>query len=70
MNGADEINERELAFFTKEGETMTLEAGRDSKVLILSGEPIDEPVVGQGPFVMNTTEEIRRAIDDYRAGKF
>lgn len=70
VNGTDEVNEKELAFFAREGETITIEAVRDSKILILSGEPIDEPVVGQGPFVMNTPEEIRQAIDDYRTGKF
>lgn len=70
VNGAEEIGERELAFFTREGDTITVEADRDSTLLILAGEPIDEPVVGQGPFVMNTHEEIRRAIDDYRAGRF
>lgn len=69
-NGAEEIDERELAFLTREGETVSVEAARDSRLLILSGEPIDEPIVGQGPFVMNTDEEIRRAIDDYRTGKF
>jgi len=70
VNGTEEISERELAFFAREGETITLEAGEDSTLLVLSGEPIDEPVVGQGPFVMNTPEEIRQAIDDYRTGKF
>jgi len=69
-NGSEEIDERELAFLTREGETVSVEAARDSRLLILSGEPIDEPIAGQGPFVMNTPEEIRRAMDDYRTGKF
>lgn len=70
VNGAEEIRERELAFFTREGDAVTIESAEDSTLLILSGEPIDEPIAGQGPFVMNTPEEIRRAIDDYRTGKF
>lgn len=70
VNGAEEINERELVFFTREGNTVTIESTEDSTLLVLSGEPIDEPIVGQGPFVMNTPEEIRRAFDDYRTGKF
>ena len=39
-------------------------------VTLLSGEPIDEPVVSYGPFVMNTEEEIRQAIEDYNGGRF
>ena len=39
-------------------------------MLLLSGEPIDEPIVGHGPFVMNTEEEIHRAIDDFNSGRF
>ncbi|MNC32698.1 hypothetical protein D3C75_810620 [compost metagenome] len=52
------------------GETVTLEANTDAVVLVLSGEPLNEPVVGYGPFVMNTREEIKEAIDDFNQGKF
>jgi redox-sensitive bicupin YhaK (pirin superfamily) len=45
-----------------------IEAASDATVLLLSGTPIDEPVVGYGPFVMNTEKEIRQAIADYRSG--
>jgi hypothetical protein len=45
-----------------------LEAQLASRLLILSGEPLGEPIVGQGPFVMNTRDEIHQAIHDYRAG--
>ena len=48
---------------------LSIEPGADSTILLLSGAPIDEPVVGYGPFVMNTDDEIRRAIADYRSGK-
>jgi hypothetical protein len=41
-----------------------------AKLLILSGRPIDEPVVSYGPFVMNSEDEIRRALSDYQSGRF
>lgn len=52
------------------GEHVTVEATEDAQLLVLSGEPIDEPVVQYGPFVMNTPNEIREAILDLEAGKF
>jgi redox-sensitive bicupin YhaK (pirin superfamily) len=60
----------ELLLFAREGEEVTLRADADSRVLLMTGEPIDEPVVGYGPFVMNTREEIEQAIGDIRAGTF
>jgi redox-sensitive bicupin YhaK (pirin superfamily) len=53
-----------------DGEDFSIEATEDSIILILSGEPINEPIVAYGPFVMNTWEEIEKAIDDVNAGKF
>ena len=52
------------------GEGLTLEANNAAKLLVLSGEPIDEPVVGYGPFVMNSEAEIRQAIADFEGGRF
>jgi redox-sensitive bicupin YhaK (pirin superfamily) len=49
---------------------VTLEANNDSVLLILSGEPIDEPIVSYGPFVMNTEAEIQEAIQDFNSGRF
>lgn len=52
------------------GEGLTLEANNEARLLVLSGEPIDEPVVGYGPFVMNSEAEIRQAIADFEGGRF
>lgn len=51
-------------------EGITLDVAADSRVLVLSGTPIDEPVVQYGPFVMNTETEIREAIADFNSGRF
>jgi redox-sensitive bicupin YhaK (pirin superfamily) len=59
----------ELALLERRGQTIHLQSASEARVLVLSGEPLGEPVVGQGPFVMNTREEINQAVQDYRAGK-
>ena len=53
-----------------DGEVFTIDATEDSIILVLSGEPINEPIVAYGPFVMNTWEEIEQAMNDVNAGKF
>jgi quercetin 2,3-dioxygenase len=55
--------------FERCDDRLQLESQSDSRLLVLTGQPIGEPVVGQGPFVMNTREEIRQAIVDYQAGR-
>lgn len=72
--GAVRVNEEpmkavELALLDREGEWVTLKAQSTARVLVLSGQPLNEPVVGQGPFVMNTRDQIREAIQDYQAGR-
>ncbi|HZV62004.1 MAG TPA: pirin family protein [Methylophilaceae bacterium] len=64
------IRPSELAVMQRSGTELVLEAQRDSVLLLLNGEPLNEPVVGHGPFVMNTVEEINQAIDDYNQGRF
>ena len=59
----------ELAVLDREEDTFAIEALEDSALLFLNGQPIEEPIVGQGPFVMNTAEEIGQAMDDYRNGR-
>jgi redox-sensitive bicupin YhaK (pirin superfamily) len=68
LNGSETAGEADLALFDRSGTRITVEAQEDATVLLLSGQPIDEPVVGYGPFVMNTQEEIRQAIKDYQSG--
>lgn len=62
-------SDAELACFNHEGETVEFKAVDDAVVLFLSGQPLGEPVVGMGPFVMNTTEEINQAFADYHSGR-
>ena len=65
LNGSEKAVEAELALFDREGERLTLEARADATLLLLAGEPI----VGSGPFVMNTEGEIRQAILDHQSGR-
>jgi len=70
INDTDVLREAELANLDREGQEIVLESNNDARLLVLSGEPIDEPVVGYGPFVMNTEEEIKQAMLDFQSGKF
>ncbi len=56
--------------FSVKGAGASLRADGDAMLLVLTGEPIDEPVVGHGPFVMTSDTEIRQAIDDFNGGRF
>jgi hypothetical protein len=69
VNGKDNIAAGELVVLDRAGTDMTLRAEAPARALILAGEPLGEPVEGQGPFVMNTREQIFQAISDYQAGK-
>ena len=64
------VGDNYFVLFENEGETFELTANEDAQVLVLSGAPIHEPIVAQGPFVMNTQAEITEAIRDYQAGGF
>ncbi|MCC5900660.1 MAG: pirin family protein [Halomonas sp.] len=70
INGEEVLREAQVAELTRDGDTLTLEANNDATLLLLSGEPLNEPVVGHGPFVMNSEREIIEAIEDFNSGRF
>ena len=70
VNGKDVAREAQLVVMAQEGRRLTLEANGDVALLLMSGEPIDEPIVGYGPFVMNSQQEIVQAVNDFNSGKF
>lgn len=70
VNGSQAAREAQMVLFDRGGDEITIEADSDATLLLLSGEPIDEPIVGYGPFVMNSEEEIQQAIADFNGGRF
>ncbi len=70
INGAEIAREGQLIVLDREGADVTLEANNDVSLLLLSGEPLNEPIRGYGPFVMNTEAEIAEAIEDFNSGNF
>ena len=69
VNGSDALGAAEVGLFDRAGTYVCIDGSKDATALLLAGEPIDEPIVGQGPFVMNTPQEIRQAIVDYQNGR-
>lgn len=70
VNGVELVRQGQLALLERKGDQLSLEANGDAVVLLLSGEPIDEPIVGHGPFVMNSEQEIHQAFADFQSGRF
>ncbi|MHA3679430.1 pirin family protein [Yersinia enterocolitica] len=70
VNGDAIARDAEMVLLDSAGSNVTIEANNDAVLLLLSGEPIDEPIIGYGPFVMNTQEQIAEAIADFNSGRF
>lgn len=70
VNGDAIARDAEMVLLDAAGSAVTIEANNDALLLLLSGEPIDEPIVGYGPFVMNTQQQINQAIADFNSGRF
>lgn len=70
VNGTRIAREAQMVMLDRAGSDVLLEANSEATVLLLSGEPIDEPIVGHGPFVMNSQAEIHQAIADFDGGRF
>lgn len=70
VGGSEQAGEAEMLLLSRDGAGATIDADGDATILVLTGEPIDEPIAGYGPFVMNSEAEIRQAIDDFNSGQF
>ncbi|CAM1365902.1 putative Quercetin 2,3-dioxygenase [Tenacibaculum litoreum] len=70
VNELNNVLEDHFALFKNDGDTFTLEALEDAIILVLSGEPLNEPIAAHGPFVMNTKQELIEAFQDFNTGKF
>jgi redox-sensitive bicupin YhaK (pirin superfamily) len=66
---AQRAGETDLVLLTREGERLYIDVRYDATLLLLNGEPLDEPVAAYGPFVMNSKAEITQAIEDYHNGR-
>ncbi|MCB0654510.1 MAG: pirin family protein [Saprospiraceae bacterium] len=70
VNGKHEAPTDHFVLMGNDGEAFSIEASEDALVLVMSGEPIHEPIAAHGPFVMNTRQELIEAFDDFNQGKF
>ena len=69
VNDGEVIEDGQVGLFDRAGVSVRMEALKETRAILLAGEPIDEPIVGRGPFVMNTSQEIQEAMSDYMSGK-
>ncbi len=69
VNGATATKAKDMTLFNNDGAEIELEATADTRLILLSGAPINEPVATYGPFVMNTQDEVMQALSDYQNGQ-
>ena len=69
-NGGEIVREAQLVILDRDAGEVVLEANSDAALPVLSGEPLNEPIVGSGPFVMNSEAQIAEAIEDFNSGRF
>jgi redox-sensitive bicupin YhaK (pirin superfamily) len=70
VNGTQVAQEAQMVLLDRAGAQVSIEANTDATIVLLSGDPLDEPIVGYGPFVMNTQAEIEQAVEDFNSGRF
>jgi quercetin 2,3-dioxygenase len=70
VNGTQVAREAQMVLLDRAGSEVSIEANTDATIVLLSGDPLDEPIVGYGPFVMNTQAEIEQAVEDFNSGRF
>jgi redox-sensitive bicupin YhaK (pirin superfamily) len=70
VNDSESLREAQLVILDRDAGEVVLEAISDAALLVLSGEPLNEPIVGYGPFVMNSEAQIAEALDDFNSGRF
>ena len=70
FNETDSVATDHFVLFKNDGDSIKIKAAENSLLLLLSGEPINEPIAQYGPFLMNTMQELEQAINDVSAGKF
>lgn len=70
FDGGSTVRAAELAVLERAGHRLELDVAEDATVLLLVGQPLNEPIVAHGPFVMNTRDEIVQAIEDFNSGRF
>lgn len=71
VNGTQKVLDSSIVMFARDAEpVIQLQASQDSQFLVLTGQPLNEPIQGYGPFVMNSKQEIIQAFEDFHAGKF
>ena len=70
VNGSEIVREAQLVMLDRDAGEVVLEANSDAALLVLSGEPLNEPIVGYGPFVMSSEAQIAEAFEDFNSGRF